>query len=1049
MQAPSRPVNEEARLDAVYRLGDMDKSTGQVFEPIVRIAQDHFGASFAFFSIVGKDRQYFRACSGFSFTETGRDASFCGHTILGDDVLVVPDTFADRRFHDNPFVTGEPGIRCYAGVPIRSPDGYKVGTLCVVDRRPRTLVPREVDRLRDLAAIVEHTLAGAEVSARLEPPGTDEASVKAPERVPDQDKSALLQNAAALAELGYWIWDHARDRLIYASEETAAILGLSVDEYIVELSDPARMTDWFHPDDRDRYRHVWLGEAKAGRTYELDVRVLRRDGSVRVCREAGAPVLDTAGHLQHTVGILQDVTRERARERELQERFREQSVAAEIASVVLRQADPQLIVEHVLDRAGEVLEADFAAFGCPSADASPPRAVVRSFHGAQPPRMTLDNDRGEVLAVHAGGSTTIRFDPAEHASVLAVPRGTRIIVTSVSGTATPPCFIALYRSDGEFPDHANPFLKAVSNILLAALDRVASEEEHQKALNQLENIANTVPGMIFRRRHCPDGTIEYDYLSARCKDMFGVDPRESADFAERLLGRVHPDDYSRVKRELFEITQATHPGEIEFRAYNQNDEIRSLLTTYTVTALSDGVVRVDGVDLDVTDRCLAEQQAEYNRFHDPITDLPNRTRVELDLAEAITGAEGTSRTVGVAMLDLDGFARINGVHGRAAGDALLGAVGTWLQQEVWKRDTVGRSGGDQFVVVFHALRESADAHRLIGKLFRALNQSFPFGDGNARDTVRPTACIGFALYPNDGRDAASLMDAADSALAHARGQGASSYAFHTPEFAEEARHSLELEGELQDAIERREFRLHYQPQVDARTYEITGAEALVRWEHPERGLLSPGSFIGLAERKGLIPGITRLVIEQACSTLADWRARGQPYPQRMAVNLSGYDLQSETLVSDVLRRLDAADLPYHALELELTESAVVADFERAAGVMQDLAEKGVRLAIDDFGTGYSSLKYLTQLPFHTLKIDRSFTLALERGTANERIVRMIVGLGQGLDQRVVAEGIEYGEHAIALAGMGVDELQGFAFAPPLDIEDAVTLFSRGRLPPCA
>lgn len=1049
MRRQPRLGNENAWLKSLHNVNAENNPKKRVFDCIVRIVQHDLDVSFAFFSLIDGQRHYAQASVGFAFTDIDRDISFCGHTILEDDVHIVPDALADPRFQNDPLVTGGPGIRFYAGVPIRDPDGDKVGTLCAADRRPKKVRSHEVDRLRDFAAILESTLAAKDEVAPTDLSTVGDVLARETESLSQQAMSALLRNATALADLGYWIWDHDRDRLIYCSEETAAIHGLSVDEYVVELGNPERMLDWFHPDDRDRYKHTWLNEVKAGRTYELDIRVLRRDGAARVCREVAAPVHDTAGRLQHTVGILHDVTREREWEQQLQKQFREQNIAAEIASELLRLEESKVIIDRVLDRAGAVLEADYAAFGCPATEGTPPRAVVRSARDTQVPAVTLGPDRVEVMATQIGGSTSVRFAPNEQTSVLEVPSHTQIVVTSAAGTVTPAAFIAFYRIDGAFPDHVHPFLKAVSNVLMAALDRVVITAQKQETLSHLENFADTIPGAILSRRHLPDGTIQYEYASPHAENIFGVDPREHQDFARDLLGRVHPGDHQSVERELFDIAQASYSGQIEYRVYVPSGDVRWIQTTYTVTPLSDGGVRVNSVSLDVTERRLAEQQAEYNRFYDPVTGLPNRTRVELDLEEAIAAAQGTERTVGVAILDLDGFARINSVYGRVAGDSLLHAVGERLRREVWQRDTVGRTSGDQFLVVFHALRDSTDAHRLIGKLFRALNHSFPLGGSDSREAVRPTACIGFALYPRDGGDSASLMDAADSALAKARGEGPSSYAFHTPAFTRETERYLRRQRELQTAIDRAEFRLHYQPEVDPGPYEIVGAEALVRWDHPEYGLLSPGNFMDVAEKSGLIADVTRLVLDQACSTLADWRARGRPYPQRMAVNLSGYDLQNQTLVSDVLRRLDANDLPYDALELELTESAAVADLERAAHVMQELAGHGVRFAIDDFGSGYSSLKYLTHLPFDTLKIDRSFTFDLREGTANERIVRMIVGLGKGLDKGVVAEGVEHERQAIALADMGVDWLQGFAISPPLDREDALAVFSHGRLPPCA
>mgnify|MGYP006281633519 FL=1 len=996
-------------------------SKQETLDRIVRLAQILCDTAVALLALIDADRQRIVAAVGTRWAKLDRNDPFCAGTIAQGDVFTVPDALADARFQGSSFVANDPPMRFYAGVPVRTRDGHPVAALCVLDPQAGNLDATREGRLRDLAAMIEDTLTGT----RWDTPDTPAA-----ESISDTEAAVLLRNAATLADLGYWIWDHDQNRLVYASQEAAQIHGLTLADYFAELGDPERMFAWFHPEDRDAYRRLWIERARAGRRYEMEVRVLRRNGCVRTCREVGAPIHDSTGHLRHTVGTLHDITSEKRRERDLADHVRQQSIAADLGTKALAAHDPDALIDVVLDRSAETLGASFALFCQFDDDRTPLRCAVRAFGDAPRPDAEPAPDTVEVEASYAQRGTTFRFTTDTESSVLNLAHSVEGIVTPVYSANLAGGFLAFYREDGGFPVHVNPFLKAVTNTLAVALDRLASDAARRETMSQLAEVANAIPGMIFRRWHAPDGRIFYDYLSERCAEIFGVSPQPGSKPAQTLLQRVHPEDRPQVERRLFRITPESVPGEIEFRIFGRSDEIRWVRTTFTVTPFDDGWIRVDGVDLDVTDRRRAEERAEYSEFYDPTTDLPNRALVERRLEAAIASAGATGRKVGVAMLDLDGFSRINSVYGRSVGDRLLRQVGSWLQQEAWSRDTIARTAGDQFTIVFHALRESSDKHRLIGKLFRSLNRTFPVTDADSLEGIRPTACIGFAIYPRDGVTAEGLLDAADSALAEARQQGPASYALYTPAFTRATKQYVEIERELRRAIDREEFELYYQPQLDAGSQRVTGAEALMRWRHPERGLLTPGSFIEVAEKSGLIQPITHLVLRQACHTVAAWRGRGLA-PPRLAVNLSGRDLEHDDLISQVTGMIAAAGIPGAALEVELTETAVVADIQTAADTMQGLADLGVQIAIDDFGTGYSSLKYLTHLPFDRLKIDRTFTSTLGMQTPDDRVVRMIVGLAQGLEKRVVAEGVETAGQAQTLAELGVHELQGFAFSPPL------------------
>jgi diguanylate cyclase (GGDEF)-like protein/PAS domain S-box-containing protein len=433
-----------------------------------------------------------------------------------------------------------------------------------------------------------------------------------------------------------------------------------------------------------------------------------------------------------------------------------------------------------------------------------------------------------------------------------------------------------------------------------------------------------------------------------------------------------------------------------------------------------------GVGSNVTERKIAEQKLERMAQFDAVTGLANRTVLYERLEQAIAQSQRRGRGAGVLYLDLDRFKLVNDTLGHHVGDELLMQVARSLKDCVRRDDTVARLGGDEFAVVIADLARPDDAAIVAQKILDSFASPFDLG---GRETFI-TASIGVATYPSDGERAEALLKCADAAMYRAKESSRNAFCFYTTEMNARAASKLQLNTDLRRALERREFLLHYQPKVDLATGNMIGMEALLRWQHPERGMVSPLEFIPALEESGLIVAVGDWVVAEACRQMRDWSHAGlEPTP--VAVNLSARQFRRRDLDQVIRRQLAEHGLPPALLELEITESSLMEDPKDAIRQLQALREAGLRISVDDFGTGYSSLSYLTRLPLSTLKIDRAFVSAAITEAGSAAIVKMVIDMAHRLNFDVVAEGIETDRHVQFLRAHGCTQGQGYHFGRPI------------------
>lgn len=468
------------------------------------------------------------------------------------------------------------------------------------------------------------------------------------------------------------------------------------------------------------------------------------------------------------------------------------------------------------------------------------------------------------------------------------------------------------------------------------------------------------------------------------------------------------------------------------------EALKSGAQDYLVKSPTDTKVMIRSLRYAI-ERKRTEQHIHQLANYDRLTKLPNRDLCQDRLRQAIAQAARQNTLVALLFFDLDRFKVINETLGHAHGDQLLQHVAQRMKSSLRETDTVGRLGGDEFVVILTGLTDTSDAARVAQNILNTLVRPITLDDHE----VFVTTSIGISLYPNDAKDVESLTQNADTAMYRAKEQGRNHYQFYTLDMNARALERLNLENDLRHALERDEFLLHYQPQLDLSSQQIVGFEALLRWDHTDLGFISPVDFIPIAEETGLIMPIGEWVLNAACQQAKQWQDQGFKNAN-IAVNLSNRQFAQENVLETVTKALDSAGLDPSHLELEITESCVMVNPEEAIVVLRQLNDMGVRISIDDFGTGYSSLSYLKRFPLDTLKIDRSFVNDITDDPDSAVIVEAILAMAHSLRLNVVAEGVETREQMAFLEAHDCDMIQGYLLSKPLPAKDAAERFLKNN-----
>lgn len=567
------------------------------------------------------------------------------------------------------------------------------------------------------------------------------------------------------------------------------------------------------------------------------------------------------------------------------------------------------------------------------------------------------------------------------------------------------------------------------------LERLKTEETLLEQLRFSQTVLDAIPAPIFYK----DEQGRYLGCNEAFEEFIGY-PRKK--IVGKTVFDVAPKDLAHVYQQAdLDLLQRGGTQTYETAVVAADGECREVLFQKAVFSRKDGKTGgLVGTMLDITARKIAEREAEYLTHFDPLTNLPNQVLLIDRLNMEIANSYRQGKKLALLCIDLDHFKKVNNAFGHARGDEILQRFAKRMSAFLRENDTISRMGGDSFNLLIPDITHEGKVAQIAKRLLEAIRQPFLIENHE----VFLHASIGIAIYPNDGNRAETLLKHADLALSQAKEKGRDHHQFFADEMNFRAEERIVTECQLRKALDRAEFTLHYQPQVDSRTMKICGVEALVRWQHPTKGLLLPNHFITLAEETGLIVPLGQWVLKAACRQAKAWQEMGLP-PFRIAVNLSPKQFQQTDLYENIRQILLETGLEPTCLDLEITESAVMTNIDHAIQILTRLKSLGICLSIDDFGTGYSSLNYLKSLPIDTLKIDRSFVMEIPKAEDDMAIVSAVISMAHNLNLKVLAEGVQSIAQRDFLLSNHCDELQGYLFGRPLDATQFQNLDRHDRL----
>jgi diguanylate cyclase (GGDEF)-like protein/PAS domain S-box-containing protein len=952
-----------------------------------------------------------------------------GTTIRSGRPFVVRSTASDPRAAPWRTALLQRGFASVASFPLQV--GEIAGTLVIYASTEDAFGAEECALLESLAADISYAINALRAAESRE---LAETAMRRNE--------AVLDRAQQIAHTGSWEWDLDTQEVRW-SNQMFRVFGYEPGDVTPSKDAVIAHT---HPDDRERVamnvRALVDGEASSR---EIDHRVVWEDGHVRhVHMQCEAEFRD--GHPARIIGSTQDVTTQVRRDIEQQRTHR----ALRMLSMVTRAGREATTEAALMQRACEiVVDTGGYTFAWIAGKEHGPEKRAVLLAGAGNPAMHERLSSGVVTwdenqarghgtvgrALRSGTPCIVRdvlTDP------LYAPWLDFALEMQFNACASFPLKVdgriesalVIYATNDTFGEAECDLLDELARDIghaVATLRAEAGRNEAESALRRNEALLGRAEALA----HV--GSWEWDMhtqalqWSEETYRILGFEPYEVEPSTDMAMERTHPDDRAALKAKLDDVVSGEAlSSDLDYRVLLPDGDIRWVHVKVEMEYHDTGPLRMTGVLQDISERRAYETRLAEVASHDNLTGLPNRNLLNDRLGQALAHASRNSGLVAVGFVDLDRFKVINDTLGHDAGDELLKEIARRLSGCLRGCDTVARQGGDEFVVVLTDLARPEDASIVAQKLLDALSPPMTL---NGREIV-PGASLGFAIYPQDGDNLQALLMAADKAMYSAKHAGRGQYRFFDPEMNRAAADWLEVGAELHHALDRNEFELHYQPKVSLHSGAITGVEALIRWRSPDLGLVPPNKFIPILEETGLILEVGEWVIARACRQARLWQEQGLP-PLRIAVNLSPRQFQQRDLAQRIRTLIDQPDFLPEYLELEITESMVMQNVERAIGMLEELRQLGVRVAIDDFGTGYSSLAVLKRFPVDCLKVDRSFVRDIPHDADDMAITRAVILLAHSMGLSVVAEGVETEAQRGFLVECGCDEMQGFLFSKPL------------------
>ena len=983
------PANEAARLQCLQTFDILDSSAEQSYDEITALASSICQAPIALITFVDAERQWFKSKIGLQNSQTPRDLSFCSHAIHRDELLVVPDALADERFADNPSVIGEPHIRFYAGAPLVSADGYALGTLCVIDRVPRTLNSGQTEALLALSHQVVRLL---EMRKFL-----NDAV---------QQKSLLRNIIDTIPHVVFW--KDRSSRFMGCNRAFAKTAGLASPDDVVGKTDydlpwKREESDSFREADRRLM-------ADGNPLLDIEETLLTADGSQTHILTSKLPVRDAVGKVTGVLGIYMDVTERLMAEDQFRAVFQSAGVGIALKDAAGRIVTPNIAFQKMIGDEETLNGKCFADITHPD-----------------------DRDSSQKMfgRLLAGELSSYQIDKRYIGKDGRVIWATATVSRLKSAGTTGPVAVALIQDITE-RKHAEQAMIESERFASATVDALTA----QIAILDADG---TIIAVNRAWREFADANAVGDDVS---KDFKTV--AEGVNYLQATESATGPcaGDAAAVAAGIRSVLRGERETfSLEYPCHSPTEQ-RWFVARVSRFA-GDGPTRVVVAHEDVTVRRLAEERLRHDSLHDALTGLPNRLLFHDRVGRCLQRAKrDPGYHFAVLFLDLDRFKIVNDSLGHAAGDKLLTTVAERLSACLREVDSVtrpnadtgdalepvvARMGGDEFTILLDGLREPGDVARVAERILKAVCRPVEF----TGQQIMTTVSIGIVAGGSHYASYEEVLRDADVSMYKAKEAGKNRYVIFDQTLHVKAVERLQLESDLGRAIERKELLLHYQPIVSLETRELIGFEALVRWNRAGQ-LVSPANFIPIAEETGFIAKIGRWVIGEACAQLATWdKLYEQRTPFSISINVSRRQLDDPALISHIVDTLYETGVEASRLKLEITESVIMEDDHAAKETLLQLKQLGVRLSMDDFGTGYSSLSCLHMFPIDELKIDRSFIANMHGRRDSAEVVTAILTLAHNLGIKVVAEGLETSEQVAMLQRLKCDYAQGYFFAKPL------------------
>lgn len=809
-----------------------------------------------------------------------------------------------------------------------------------------------------------------------------------------------LARAQQIAHVGNWEWDISRGELSW-SDEIYRIFGLEPQQFGATYE---AFLQFIHPDDVAQVKYAVGRALNEHLPYKIEHRIIRPSGEERNVIERGEVIYDDSGDPVQMMGTVMDITERSTMEERL------------------KQSEEQM--RSLLMSTGEAIYGVDFDGNCTFAN----DACAKALGYIDSSELLGKNMHDLIHHSHADGSEY----PIEDCSIFQAFR---------SGTGEQVSHEVFWRANGEsFPVeyHSEPIIQNDNTIgIVVSFSDITERKQAEERLLLSDRVFKNTSEAIIITSHSGEiidvNQAFVDITGWNRDEIIGQNPRVMKS------DRQDPAFYESMWQHIHE--HGWWSGEIWDRK-KSGEEYPKWLTINAVKNEESHITHYIGIFSDITKAKATENQLQKMAFYDALTGLPNRTLCRERLEQELRNARRHGNKVALLFLDLDRFKDTNDTLGHSAGDLLLVQAAQRLKHCVRDNDTVARLGGDEFNVILSDINTLQAIQRIAEKIVECMAAPFIIQDHE----INIGASIGISLYPDNGTDYDALSKCADTAMYKAKDAGRNTFRFFTDELQATIKRRLLLEHELRLGLRQENgLSLHYQPKVNMQTGEIVGMEALLRWNHPTLGTISPAEIIPVAEDTGIIQTLGEWVLQQACQQNAAWIASGYQ-PLRVAVNLSGRQLEQKDLTKRIQDTLESTGLKPEYLELEITESMVMRDANKAVVTLNRLRQLGIRIAMDDFGTGYSSLAYLKQLPIHSLKIDKSFVDDIGESNDAATIASTIISMASRLGMRVVAEGIETKEQMEYLRNEGCHEMQGYYYSRPLPASEFVRLLSHKKQP---